>query len=400
MKGILKAQHISESSYLHIFKSHNHLILILTALMTVLDSCHQNNPQQYPVAQSVPVNVAEVERQSLTYYDMYPANVVALKEVELRCEVGGDVTGIFFNDGQKVKNGQKLYEIDRSRYEAAYNQANANYDIAQSNLERAQRDADRYIKLNQDEAIAKQRLDYAMTDLQNAKSQVVAAKAAMAKAETDLKYSVILAPFDGTIGISQVRLGALVVPDQTLLNVVSTDDPMGVDFVVNQKELNRFELLEKRKIGANDSIFRILMPNSALYPEDGKITIIDRAVDPQTGTIKVRLSFPNHERMLRAGMSCNVEVLNENSGLQLVIPYKAVLEQMSEYFVFKLDSLKAKQTRISLGTRVGPNVIVHQGLDEGDEIVVEGVQRLHNGVLVALNTGKSMTGSPENNMGK
>ncbi len=357
-------------------------ITLLLGFCSGFISCHNSDPPEYPaVAQAVPVNVAKVERQSLIYYDVYPASVVALKEVELRCEVGGDVTGIFFKDGQQVKRGQKLYEIDRTRYEATYNQAKANYEITLSNQEKAQRDADRYIKLNQEEAIAKQRLDYALTDLQNARSQSEAAKAAMIRAETDLKYSVIEAPFDGTIGISLVRLGALVAPDQSLLNIISTDDPMGVDFVVNERELNRFELFRKNTEAVNDSTFRILLSDNSLYPAYGKISIIDRAVDPQTGTIKVRLSFPNNERRLRAGMNCNVNVLNENSGLQLVV------EQMSQFFVFRVDSMKAKQTRIMLGTRVGPNVIVHQGIKEGDEIVVEGLQRLRDGASVAFSTG-------------
>ncbi len=139
----------------------------------------------------------------------------------------------------------------------------------------------------------------------------------------------------------------MVVPDQTLLNTVSYDDPMGVDFVINQKDLNRFQLLEKSGTASNDSTFRILLPHDELYPETGRIIIIDRAVDPQTGTITIRLSFPNRERVLRAGMNCNVKVLNENSGIQLVIPYRAVVVQLSEYFVFTVENGKAKQKKLN-----------------------------------------------------
>lgn len=361
-----------------------HNMLLSFGLAAWFISCMHGDPPPKPVNQAIPVNLVRVDNQKLVYYDINPATVVALKEVELRCEVGGNVTGMFFNEGQPVRKGQKLYEIDRSRYEATFNQAKANLEIAQSNLERTQRDADRYIKLSKEDAIAKQRLDNALTDLQNAKSQVSGAKADLVKAETDLRYSVIVAPFDGTIGISNVRMGALVVPDQTLLNVVSLDDPIGVDFVIDQRELARYQLLEKKALTSNDSTFRILLPGSTLYPVSGKISIIDRAVDPQTGTIKVRLSFANHNRMLKPGMNCNVKVLNENSGLQLVIPYKAVVEQMSEYFVFKVDSMKAKQVKILMGAKVGPNVIIRQGLNAGDQIVIEGIQRLHNGALVSI----------------
>jgi membrane fusion protein (multidrug efflux system) len=367
--------------------------IIIILLVESLLSCHHSDPGQNPGAQAVPVNAAPVRRMHLIYYDTYPGTVVALKEVELRCEVGGNVTGMFFREGGQIKHGQKLYEIDRSRYEATFNQAKANLDIAQSNVERAQRDADRYIRLNQEDAISKQRLDNALTDLQNAKSQIVAANADMVKAETDLRYSVIQSPFDGIIGISQIRLGALVVPNQTLLNIVSSDDPMGVDFVINERELYRYLLLEKKTAAPGDSTFRIILPDNSVYPASGKISIIDRAVDPQTGTVKVRLSFPNRQKMLRVGMSCNVKVLNENSGLQLVIPYKAVVEQMSEYFVFKVDSMKARQIKIQLGAKVGPEVIIRNGLNEGDEVVIDGVQRLRNGAAVAISAAKPATGS-------
>ena len=363
-----------------------HNIIFFLGMAVGFTACMNGDPSQKIAVQAVSVNMTRVEKKQLVYYDINPASLVALKEVELRCQVGGNITRMSFKEGQPVKNEQLLYEIDRSRYEATFNQAKANLDIAQSNLDRARRDADRYIQLNKEDAIAKQRLDNAMTDLQNAKSQVVAAKADLAKAETDLKYSVIPAPFDGTIGISNVRLGALVIPGQTLLNVVSSDDPIGLDFVINERELIRYQLLEKKTLAPNDSTFRILLPNNTLYPGNGKISIIDRAVDPQTGTIKVRLIFENPDRILKPGMNCNVKVLNENSGLQLVIPYKAVIEQMSEYFVFKVDSLKAKQVKIFLGAKVGPSVIIRQGLNEGDQIVVDGIQRLRDGAVVAAGT--------------
>lgn len=356
--------------------------IIFLGLTSWLVSCKHSDPPQNPGNAPVPVNTIKVGKQNLVYYDSYPASAIALKEVELRCEVGGDITGIWFKEGQPVRQGQKLYEIDRSRYLASYQQAKANVDIAQSNVEKTQRDADRYVELSKQDAVAKQRLDNALTDSQNAKSQLLSAKADLVKAETELNYSIISAPFDGTIGISRVRMGALVTPDQTLLNVISSDDPMGVDFVINENELARFQQFEKKALSKNDSTFKILLPNNQLYPINGKINIIDRSVDPQTGTIKIRLSFTNSDRILKPGMSCTVKVLNENSGEQIVIPYKAVVEQMSEYFVFKIDSLKAKQIKIAIGAKVGPNIIVKKGLNPGDEIAMDGIQRLHDGSAV------------------
>ena len=183
-------------------------IIELGIALTSISSCSKSgngDPGSNPVA----VHVAMVQKEPLLYYDIYPGNVVALNKVELRSEVAGFITGMFFNEGDFVRKGKKLYEIDRSRYLATYQQAKANVDIAEANVERARRYVDRYSKLMEQEAIARQRFDDAQTDLQNANLQLVSAKAELAKAQTELSYSLITAPFDGTIGISQVKLGTL-----------------------------------------------------------------------------------------------------------------------------------------------------------------------------------------------
>jgi len=302
--------------------------------------------------------------------------------VEIRGNVSGYVTGIFFTEGSQVKKGQKLYEIDRRKYLAAYEEAKANAAIAQSNLVKVQHDADRYSELDKQEAIAKQILDHALTDVLNAKQSLILAKAEMSRAATDYEYSMITAPFDGTIGISQVKAGALVDPGSTLLNTISTDDPVSIDFVIDEKELGRFMVLDKKEVAENDSTFKIFLPDNTTYPFHGKISLIDRAVNPQTGTITVRLTVENPDRKLRPGMSCNVGVLNQNPKQQVVIPFKAVLEQMGEYFVYRVDSNKAKQIKISTGARTGSDIIVDKGLDAGTVIIVDGIQKLHNGSLI------------------
>ena len=185
-----------------------------------------------------------------------------------------------------------------------------------------------------------------MTDLKNAKQQVDAANSELIKAKTDYDYSLIYAPFDGTIGFSNVKLGALITPGQTLLNTVSSDDPMGVDFEISETELGRFQKLEKAVISKNDTTFRITLPDNSIYPYSGKISVIDRAVDPQTGSIRVRITVPNHEKMLKPGMSCKVLGLNANTGQQIVIPFKAVMEQLGEYFVFTVNDKIVKQIKV------------------------------------------------------
>jgi membrane fusion protein, multidrug efflux system len=234
------------------------------------------------------------------------------------------------------------------------------------------------------DAVAKQLLDNSMTDLKNAKQQVYAANSELIKAKTDFEYSLIKAPFDGTIGFSTVKLGALVTPGQTLLNTISSDDPMGVDFEINENELSRFQQLEKNLISKNDTTFRITLPDNSIYPYIGKMSVIDRAVDLQTGTIRVRIIVPNHERMLKAGMSCKVLVLNANAGMQILIPFKAVLEQLGEYFVFIVNDKNVKQVKVSLGPMVKSNIIILKGLKGDETIVVDGIQKLHDGSVISI----------------
>ena len=359
-------------------------IIICFLLIAVLLSCGGNAANKKAEVSAIPVTVTNAILTNAVFYNSYPANIVALKEVELRGQVSGYITGIYFNEGKDVRSGEKLYEIDRRKYQAAYEEARSNVRIAEDNLEKVQRDADRYTDLARQDAVAKQLLDNALTDLKNAKQHVDAANSELIKAKTDYDYSLINAPFDGTIGFSRVKLGALITPGQTLLNTISSDDPLGVDFEINENELSRFRELENAAISKNDTTFRILLPDNSKYPYIAKISVIDRAVDPQTGTIRVRVTVPNHERTLKPGMSCKVLVLNANAGKQILIPFQAVLEQLGEYFVFTVKDKNVKQVRVSLGPRVTPNVIVLKGLTNGETIVVDGIQKLQDGSEITI----------------
>jgi membrane fusion protein (multidrug efflux system) len=320
--------------------------------------------------------------------------------VDLRPEVQGYITGLFFKEGSIVKKGEKLFEIDRRIYENNYNTAVANLKVAEGNVKQAQQDADRYEYLNKNKAVAKQIYDHAMITLENAKNAYKSADEALKTANTNLNYSVITAPFDGTIGFSQVKLGDLVNVGQTILITISADDPMGVDFLINEKQLSNFKNLQNEKNQSVDSLFTLILADNTIYPYMGKISVIDRAVDPQTGTIRIRLVFPNPKHELRAGMSFVLRVHNLELTPQLLIPNNAVVEEMGEYFVYQVKdsvivnpgdsgsgsqpakkdpAMFAFQKKVQLGATIAPNVIILKGIKEGDKIVVDGVQSLHNG---------------------
>lgn len=363
---------------------------VSAVLISALCSCGGSNKDAAagpPKPPPVPVIVADVQKASAVYYDQYPATIVALNEVQVRPQVTGYITGIFFGDGQRVRKGQKLYTIDQQQYQAGYEQAVANLNVSKANLAKAQQDADRYEELQKKDAVARQTVEHAQADLQAAKMQLEAARANVANVQTNLKYATIYAPFDGTIGISQVKPGTAVSPGQTILNTISSDDPLAVDFAADQKEIGRFVRLQQKGRAAADSTFTLLLPDQSIYPDPGYISLIDRAVDPQTGTIKIRIVFPNKKGLLKAGMSVNVRVRNNNAAPSILIPAKAITEQMGEYFVFVVgDSSKVTQRKISRGAPINDKIIVKDGLQEGEKIVVEGVQKLKEGAVVQAKT--------------
>jgi len=367
--------------------------IFLSVIIISLAACgaKKDNAQQQQPPAAIPVSVTTVQQGNAVYYDEYPATVTALNEVEIRPQVTGYITGIFFKDGQHVTKGQKLYSIDQQQYRGAYEQAVANLNVAKANQARAQQDAERYQQLADQDAIARQVLEHSVADLNTAKSQVAAQQANVSAVGTNLRYSNISSPLTGTIGISQVKIGAAVSPGSTVLNTLSSDDPMAVDFSVDEKDINRFIQMQSKGTKPADSVFTISLPDGFVYPLTGQIYLIDRAIDPQTGTIKVRLTFSNKDRMLRSGMSCIAKVKSNGGGQQqMLIPFKSVTEQMGEYFVYTVgDSSKVSQRKVVIGRRIGENVIVKDGLQQNEQIVTEGVQKLREGATVKISSADS-----------
>ncbi|HVU53811.1 MAG TPA: efflux RND transporter periplasmic adaptor subunit [Puia sp.] len=358
------------------------LMIIVSGLM----ACGNDKPAGPATPPPVAVGVSTAAPGDATYYDEYPATVAALNQVDIKPQVSGNITHIYFQDGQHVQKGAPLYEIDQQQYKAQYEAAVANLNVAKANLARSQQDADRYTDLSQKDAIAKQTLDHALADLEANKRQVEAAQANVASVQTNLKYSTIYAPFDGTIGISQVKLGTAVYP-QTLLNTVSSDNPLAVDVAVDEKQIARFSTLLQQRPAAGDSTFTFVQPDGSVYPFPGHILLLDRAVDPTTGTIKARLTFPNPKNALRPGVTGNVRVQNKGAVGSILIPFKSVVEQMGEYFVFVVgDSSKVAQRKVQLGARVGDKIVARDGVQAGEKVVTEGVQKIRDGAKVQIGT--------------
>lgn len=368
-----------------------HLKKIITltgfAAFLLMAACSNNNIPVTPTAPPpVKVTVQPVVLADAVYYDEYPATVSPLNQVDLRPQVSGFITGVHFKDGDRVRKGQLLYSIDAQLYAANYQQAVAGLKVQEANLNKAQKDANRFHELDKNDAVAKQLVDNADAALEVARRQADASRANIQAVQTNVKYTKVYAPFDGVIGISAVKTGAAVTAGQTLLNSVSSDKELAVDFNIDQKEIYRFTKFMNEKPVAADSIFTLAFGND-IYPYPGKISLLDRAVNPQTGTIKARLIFPNNKNLLIAGMNGTVRVKNNGAAQSILIPYKAVTEQLGEFFVYvPNDSNKVSQRKLILGKQIGINVIVKEGLKDGEKVVVEGVQNLREGAMINTTT--------------
>ena len=357
--------YISNYNYM---KNKIYLLRLFVVSGFLLAGCSKNNggPPQMPPTQ---VSAYTAEAGNAVYYDEYPAMVIALNQVELRPLVSGYLTDLYFKDGQHVTKGMKLYAIDQQQYKAAY-------DAAKANLERAKQDYARYQELAKNNAIATQVLEHSLADLKSAESNLSAA-------ETNFRNSIIYAPFDGTIGISQVKLGSAVIVGQTLMNTISSNNPIVVDFSIDENEIPYFTKLLNKKTSSKDSTFTLLLPDQSIYPYPGHLLFMDRAVDPTTGTLKARLEFPNNKDLLKPGLTCNVRVMNYEKD-KILVPDIAVTVQMGEYFVYVIDSNKVSQRRVDKGRTIGDIAIINGGLKAGEQIVTEGVQNLHDGSQIML----------------
>ena len=382
----------------------NRYILLSGAIAILAWSSCGKSAKKNTALPPTPVSVAEAKEADALYYDNFQATVSAINIVELRSEVAGFITGIFFKEGDVVQKGAPLYEIDRRKYVAEVNQAQANLESANANLVKAQKDVDRYNMLLANDAVARQTVDQAQAAYLTSKGDVDVAKAALLTAKTDLSYATITAPFTGRIGISQVRLGSQVSPGTTLLNTISSDNPIAVDVVVDQSDIDRFYKFQQHP---TDSTFKLQLSNGVIYKQPGKVLTIDRGVNDQTGTITVRVQFPNAADTLKDGMSCVLQVINNGSGRHIQIPYKAVSEQMGEFFVFitkdttyedttskkQVTDTIAMQHKVHLGPRIGSNVVILTGINEGDKVITDGFQRLRDKGKVILGKPKA-AGAP------
>ena len=358
--------------------------VVLTALfagVAVLGGCGGDAGPSGPPA--VDVKVVTVTALPTEIYRDLVGEVRGSQEVEIRARVNGILTGKHFADGAMVDQGQLLYTIDAREYRAQVATAEANLASAEANLARARQDVERYEPLLAENAISQQVYDNAVAAAKEAAAQVQASRAAITEARLGVEYAEVRAPMTGRIGASQVFEGALITAGQTLLATISDDDPAWVDFSLSESEfldyMRRYGVTEP----AADSVQRyvtLTLSDGTHYPQPGRINFGDRALDPTTGTYTLRAEFPNPNHQLVPGLFARIRVTAEKRPSAIVIPDRAVQQQLGRYFVTAVGEGDVAEARpVTLGPRIGNKWVVDKGLAPGDRIVVEGLQKAHPG---------------------
>ncbi len=329
------------------------------------------------------VTVFDVSPSSYLISESFPATLQANAMVQLRPDVSGYLEAIRVADGSFVRRGQVLYEVDKSRYQAVYNQAKASLQQVQADLSQKQRDLERYQDLLSHDAIASQVVDQASTGVKTAQANVAASKAALEKAATDLNHAFIRSPMNGKIGIVQAKVGDIINAGQTVLNTIVNDDPMYVDFNIPQSRVAEFtgkELTAKQ--------FYLQLSDSSRYAYPGKLLLINNMVNPSTGTIQVRLEFPNKNGQLKSGMNGTVLVQNKSGSNELAIPTKSLVQTLSETSVFNVDPNNVVHSaQVVAGAQLDSLTIITKGLSPGDKVVVDGLQKVRQGDTVIVVNG-------------
>jgi membrane fusion protein (multidrug efflux system) len=308
------------------------------------------------------------------------------EEVEIRPRVSGFLQAIDFKEGQPVKKGQLLYEIDSRSFAAQVDQLKGQLETAKATLLKAQQDVARYTPLVEQKAVSKMELDNAKSAEASAKGAVASAQGALTDAQVNLSYCRILAPTDGVAGISTKSVGNLVGPsDAQALTTVSKVDPIWVK--VSIPEVQYLQLSQRiAKRAKSDTARRpieMVLADGSVFPHPGTFRAMDARTDPTTGTVSIDISFPNPDRILRAGQFARIRSVSEVLKGALVIPGRALTELQGTERVALIgagDTIHIKT--VKTGPASGNMRVIAEGLQAGDRVVVDGMQRVRDGVVV------------------
>jgi RND family efflux transporter MFP subunit len=360
-------------------------VCFATALALLLSGCgHEGTGAAAPVE----VNVVTATPAAVPVPVEFPAVTEAVRSVEIRAQVSGIVRRQAFTEGAQIRKGDLLFEIDPQPHEVALMQARATLAQAEASRINAQQNYERARPLAEQDAISQQELEAAEAAARGTEASVEAARAAMRQAELNLEYTQIRSPFDGFIGEAAIKIGGLVSANQTLLATVSSIDPVYATFNISERGyLNWVAEHPDESIrtatATRELPYTMTLSNGQTYPHPGVFNFVDRTVDAQTGTLRVRIEFPNREQVLRPGQFVRIHFPFRTVEDAIVIPQRAVLTTQDLKYVFVVTPAGKLESRdVVMGERLKVGWIVRAGLKAGDKVVVDGMQKVHPGDLV------------------
>jgi len=363
-------------------------IILLIVPFFIFLACKDDNVKVQPPQ---PFKVYEIKPQTALIYEEFVGQVYGEKDIPIRARVEGFLEKIYFKEGGRVKKGQLLYAIDPDPFQEAVVAQKSMVSQAQTIVVQTESDLSRIKPLAEMDAVSMRELDMAQAQRDAALSSLEAAKANLNIAEINLGYTKLYAPINGIIGKTLAREGEFVGkdPNPVILNTVSKINTVRVQFFLSENQYLKIarDFIEKynKKIqtqGTNINL-ELILADETLYEHKGKIDFIDRNVDSSTGAILLQATFPNPDGLIRPGQFARVKAMVKEEKDALLVPQKCVSELQGQYSVFIVNSeniIESKQVKI--GEKIGEFLVVKEGLNNGDKVILEGVQKLRSGIEV------------------
>jgi membrane fusion protein, multidrug efflux system len=359
----------------------SHLRLALPALGCLAVAAWAAPAMAQPAPQAIPVTTIAAALQPVTPSLDFVGRVEAIERVEIRARITGFLDAVLFTEGETVKEGAKLYQIESAPFEAAVQQAQGALLQAQGNFANASQQLARAEELVRTSATSVAERDTRKALQQNSQGAVVIADANLATAKINLSYTTITAPITGKIGRTAVTKGNVVSPDSGPLTLIVSQDPIYVTFPVSERDFLRARQT-KQQLHVDNLQVIISFADGTKYDKPGIINFVGVTVDKATDTMIVRATVPNPDGALVDGQFVRLSVQGDTPKEQIVVPQAALLADQEGTYVFVVQDGKAQVKRIKIGAQVGRGVAAESGLNVGDLVVVGGLQSLRPGASV------------------
>ena len=356
-------------------------VLSFAALSLLLSPACNSGQQATPAPPPPKVTVATVLQKDVPVYGEWVGSMVGSVDADIRPKVEGFLLKRLYTEGSYVKNGQPMFQLDSRQAQAAVDQAKGNLARSLAALTQAQIDVKRLTPMAAQYAISQADLDKAISSERAAAAQVDASQAAVDHAKLNLGWTAVVSPISGIAGIAKVGIGDLMTPS-TVMATVSTVDPIYVDVSITEQDYLRFA--RNRGNGPGGQDLELTLSDGSVYPRRGRTLLVNREVESHTGTIAVRVEFPNPGNLLRPGQYARIRAVTEERKNALLIPQRAISELQGVYQVGVVDAHNKVTLRaVKPGPQFGDMWVIDSGLQLGDRVVVEGLQRIRDGMTVA-----------------